>query len=372
MEAELNMPQPNTQPLRILWVVSRFQQDWTGGVGRIVAEACTTMSKRGHEVHVAGSVHADNPGSIESVTTHIWPKRKHKIDQVAPLLRLVKELKPDLIHFHSAAPHGPVILPFLAWRGRDPLPAVVLTPHSAPRAQNPRFLSKKAIQYADGVIACSRWSAELAVRYAKDPSRVRFIPHGIHLPSLDASEDRQPFIFSISRLGTRKGLDVLIEAFSIIADAHPEWTLRIAGDGSQEEELWALAKTKPCSDRIQFLGTKWGDEKEELLLTASIGAVPSRNDNLPGTMMEFQAYGVATVATTVGGIPDLADNGKLAKLVPPENPVALAQALEELIENPELRSQLARDARHASTNRSWDKTVEGYEAFYRELIAGRS
>lgn len=355
------------RPLRILWVVSKFQQNWIGGIGRIVEEGSAALVARGHEVHVAGTAPSGQPGDLRAAMGHPWPARRWKFQQIIPLLSLIREIQPDVVHFHSAAPHGAVVLPLLMWRRRRSFPAVILTPYSAPRAEHPNALSRLSLRYADGVIVSSHWLAKKCRSFVRDPSFLQAVFAGVDSPT-NLTDARQPFIFSISSLSFRKGLDVLIEAFACIAEEYPEWTLRIAGAGTQEEELRRLAASKPCAARIEFLGRQMGQAKETLLRTASIGVVPSRHDNLPGTLMEFQAYGVPVVASSVGGIPDLAEEGRVSRLVTPESVEALAFALRDLIANPSLRQQLAHDAREVSASRSWANYAEAHEQFYNRAL----
>lgn len=367
---DIHFSESHARPLRILWVVSKFQQKWIGGIGRIVEEGSAALIARGHEVHVAGVAPSGQPGVLRAAIGHPWPARSWKFQQLGPLLDLICEIEPDVVHFHSAAPHGAVILPLLMWRRSRRSPAVILTPYSAPRAEHPTVLTRLSVRYADGVIVSSRWLGEKFRAYVRDPHALQAIFAGVDFPSdRTAAAVRQPFVFSISSLSFRKGLDVLINAFALIAEEFPEWTLRIAGMGTQEAELRALAASKSCASRIEFLGRQMGEAKETLLCTASIGVVSSRHDNLPGTLMEFQAYGVPAVASSVGGIPDLAEGGKLSKLVTPESVEELAGALKDLIANPSLRNQLAQEARRASANRSWANYAAAHEAFYCRALA---
>jgi glycosyltransferase involved in cell wall biosynthesis len=345
--------------MRILWVLSKLE--WDGGIGRVVAASAQALAARGHEAHVAGSVTGPAPGPLPGVEVHPWRKRHLKLRHLAPLVAIQRSVRADVIHFHSALPHGEVILGLRAlrpWLGR---PRIFVTAHSS--RPYPKRRARLGLRVADAVIEASSWAAESAIRAGAHRETTHVVPAGIDaFPA--GSETREPVIVTLTRLVGMKGLDVLIEAFDRVAPAHPEWRLQIAGTGSAEAELRACASAAACAERIEFPGYVRGTAKQELLQSASIGALPSLRESFGGVLLEFQANGLACVASDVGALPELAGNGETARLVSPGDPEALAKALGELMDDPELRRAMGAAGRRQAAEFTWPRVAERLERLY--------
>ena len=125
-----------------------------------------------------------------------------------------------------------------------------------------------------------------------------------------------------------------------------------------------LASATACADQIEFAGYVRGDAKQRLLQSASIGALPSLRESFGGVLLEFQAHGLACVASDVGALPELAGNGETARLVPPGDPDALAKALGELMDQPELRRAMGAAGRRQAAEFTWPRVAERLERLY--------
>jgi len=360
--------------VRILWVASKLETGWTGGIGRVLAGGAEALAAAGHELHLAGARPVDGDARpLSGVALHPWPAPRWKVQQLAPLRALLRRLDPDVVHFHSALPHGALVVPLLLLRGRRPTPLVVLTPHTGARSDYPKRLSRLALRWADGVVCPSRWSAERARRAGAEATRLHVVPNGFDAPVRPAlPPTREPVVVFLGRLVRSKGPDVLLDAFARVADAHPDWKLVLAGAGREAEPLRARAAALPCAARIALPGHVAGEAKQRLLATASLGCVPSRDDNLPGSLQELQAWGVPTIASEVGGIPELARDGAAARLVPPGDAPALAAALGALMQDAAERTRLSAAGLAAAEERTWKRYAESLLAAYRELAARHS
>jgi len=355
--------------MRILWVASRLEG--RGGIGRVIAEGARALAARGHEIHVAGPLASEDRTPFGDLPLHAWPRRAGKLARLLGLVPLLRNLRPDVVHFHSATPHGEAIA---AARALAPLvgrPLVVVTPHSSRAAIERR--ARLGLRAAHLVIAPSRWAAQRA----RDAGahRVAIVPGGVAIgaaPNLDA---REPVVLVLGRLDAVKGLDVLLDAFAAAAATRPAWQLWIAGDGPERRALTAHAAALALADRVRFLGFVGGAEKEQVLARAAIGVLPSRRESFGAALLEMQERGLACVASDVGGIPDLADGGAAARLVPVGEAGALATALGALIDDPAARRALARAGRRHAERFAWPAIAESYEAEYAtvlEVIAPRA
>jgi glycosyltransferase involved in cell wall biosynthesis len=157
----------------------------------------------------------------------------------------------------------------------------------------------------------------------------------------------------VGRLSREKGADLAIAA---LPDG---MTLLIAGDGPERRALEALAKRRALSAEanekdapVRFFGEVRGARKRELFAAADALIVPSRQDGAPTVILEGLAAGLPMVATTVGGIPELVQDGETALLCAPRPP-AIARALSRLAADPALAGALAARARAAASAHDW-------------------
>lgn len=353
--------------LRVLEVMSRLESQ--GGIGRVALGSAGALVARGHEVHVAGPIENTPLEVGPGVQVHPWPSRSSRTAQLRALLKLQDRVRADVVHFHSALPHGELIAPLRLSRRALGRPPIVLTPHTAARSTYPKLRARLGLYAADAIVPVSHWSARQAVRAGARPERTHVIYPGVH-PMPQSACERLPVIVALGRLKPVKGVDVLIEAFDRAAADRPEWRLVIAGEGSARGRLEAQAALAKNSERVELVGPIFGEAKERLLNTAAIGVVPSRFENLPGSLLELQARGLACVAAEVGGIPELARNGA-ARLVAPGDAAGLASRLGELMDDPELRRDMGRAARDLTASLTWDAVGRELEAVYRGLLDWR-
>ena len=157
------------------------------------------------------------------------------------------------------------------------------------------------------------------------------------------SEAHVPQILSISRLTEMKGTQYLIEACKILADKAIPFRCSIAGDGDLREELQALIKKLGLGDLVKLLGSVKQSELIGLIQDSDIFALPcvveedGNRDGLPIVLMEAMAMTLPVISTRVAGIPELVHHEENGLLVEPRNAAAVAEALERLIDNEELR-----------------------------------
>lgn len=353
------------RPLRILHVLSKLERDWRGGIGRVVTGAARAMTARGHDVHLAGRAR-DGEGveAVPGTTIHEWPGHIGHVRQLPRLLGLQRRLRADVVHFHSTQPHGSLVLPFLKLRRLAGSPRVLATAHTG-RSEPPSTLSRAVFPRLDGVVAPTAWSAERAVAAGADPEKVHVVWSGIDAVHTRDPECERAVVLAMGRMVPSKGFDILLEAFDRAAFGRPHWQLVIGGEGRELRGLRQRAEKSENGDRIFLPGHVQGKEKERLFREAAIAVVPSRRDMIPGVMLEFQAHGIPTIASAVGAIPEGAAGGKAARLVPPKDVHALADALGELMDRSELRRQLAAGAREVSEGRLWSSIALQLESAYR-------
>ncbi len=172
-------------------------------------------------------------------------------------------------------------------------------------------------------------------------------------------------IGAVGRLEPVKGFTHFIEAALRVASASPQARFILAGDGSQRAALERQAA--PLGTRFQFLGLR--HDIPSLMAAFDILAVPSLNEGMGRVLLEAGAAGTPAVASSVGGIPDVVDDGETGLLVPPKDAGALADALLELAAQPERRRLMGDTARAKVVPAySLEEMVRQIEALYEELL----
>ena len=200
---------------------------------------------------------------------------------------------------------------------------------------------------------------------ADDFSRVQFFKkHQIN-------EDGLVVVFS-SRLVFGKGLDVVLAAWPSVSKKNPQAYLLIVGSGkdqpdSIEKEMRAKV-VQECLENIIFFGET--NQPEKLLGIADIFVFPSRKEGFPNALMEALAAGLPSVCSQIGGVLPLVEDGKTGILFESENAGQLAEKLDMLLRDKELRTRLGANARSAmAENYSFEKTSDEYCQLYEKFIS---
>jgi glycosyltransferase involved in cell wall biosynthesis len=146
----------------------------------------------------------------------------------------------------------------------------------------------------------------------------------------------------VGRLSGEKGVDVLLHALAIVARRGEAFVLTIVGDGPESERLKALTCMLGLQDYVTFTGyVSDPDQLRSLYLAAGIAVVPSLTEGIPVAMLEAMALGRVVIASAVGGIPSVVKHEQNGLLIPPNSPVALAEAILRLWHEPTLGFHLA-------------------------------
>jgi glycosyltransferase involved in cell wall biosynthesis len=197
-----------------------------------------------------------------------------------------------------------------------------------------------------------------------DPRRLRWVPNYVDATATSPKATPGGDVVSVGRLSDEKGVDVLIEA---IARA-PGLRADILGDGPARPELERLAAALGVQDRVTFHGRVSAEDVHDGLRAASVVAVPSRwYENMPITVLEAFAVGVPVVASGLGGLPELIDDGGDGILVPPDEPGVLAEALTSLTADPSRAFEMGKAARVKVVDRHAPEShLERIHAVYAE------
>jgi glycosyltransferase involved in cell wall biosynthesis len=227
---------------------------------------------------------------------------------------------------------------------------------------------RRTLQKSTRLIALTEKWKRFLTEYAPG-SDVQVIANAVKLDPLnDSIAMEEGRILFLGQAGAHKGIFELLAAVAQLKKTFPEIRLVVAGDGNLAE-LQAKANELGISKNIEMLGWIKGDKKNQELARASIFALPSYAEGLPNAMLEAMAAGKAVVATRVGGIPDVVKDGENGLLIPPADINELTIALMRLLENKQLRTTLASNARKTiEESYSCKILIEKLSALYDELL----
>ena len=264
--------------------------------------------------------------------------------------------KADILHFHHPNPTGD-----LARLLARPSAPVVMTYHSDVVRQKWAMaiygpLQDWMMRNTEVIMPTSPDYMESSPWLRRHLPRCKVVPLGIRVEELDASAETDelaavirkrypgPLVLFVGRLRYYKGLHFLVEAMATVPG-----TLLIAGTGSIQQDLMSLASSLGVSERIHFLGDISEEEKRVYYYAADVFCMPShlRSEAFGLSQVEAMATGLPVVSTRIAsGVPFVNQDGVSGLTVEPANPVALAEAINAILEDNSLRERLAAGARN--------------------------
>ncbi len=216
-------------------------------------------------------------------------------------------------------------------------------------------LMEQKLERASFVATCSQFNVDyLRERYKTGKAaRIRVIPYGIDPSRFPFGPPRDPScgsILGVGRLVETKGFHTLIQACEILKGRGTPFSCTLVGGGVEEVPLKTMAAAKGIADRVRFTGALPPNRVIEYYGKADVFVMPScvrhnDRDGMPNVLLEAMASGLPVVATRVSGIPELVRDGETGLLVDPDNPAALADAVERLIVDQTLSRRLSLAAR---------------------------
>jgi glycosyltransferase involved in cell wall biosynthesis len=304
---------------------------------------------------------------------------------------LVREITPDIIHSHFVG----TTLSMRLSLGRSSVPRVFQVPGPL-HLEHPLFRNAELATSSDSDywIGSCRWTCDRYRRSGIDPSRIFLSYYGTdvdtYAPQAPGKLRRELGLGPESRLvgmvaymyapkrylGQRRGLkghEDLIDAFRICLERDPQARCVIVGGAwnnaaGYEASVRSYAREK-CGDRVIFLGTR--HDVPDIYADLDVAVHPSHSENVGGAV-ESCLLGVPTIATSVGGFPDLIRDGSTGWLVPPKDPPALADAITAaLADASEARRRAEAGQRLARELFDVRSTAAEVAKIYRAILSGR-
>jgi glycosyltransferase involved in cell wall biosynthesis len=190
-------------------------------------------------------------------------------------------------------------------------------------------------------------------------------------PMVDFSLRGRTGILFLGQLGSRKGTYDLLQAVASVVDKHPRLELVLAGDG-EAAQVRSEVDRLGLGAHVEVLDWVSGREKSTLLERAAIYALPSYCEGLPMSVLEAMAVGLPVVCTPVGGVPEAVTDGREGRMIMPGDVGALADALDSLLSQRDLRRRMGEAARHKiESTFSVAHVIPQIERLYEQLGAQR-
>lgn len=365
-----------------------------GGSGVVATELGIELAASGHEVHfITYSQPFRLTGREEGIFYHEVPVSNYPLFDFPPYsLALASRMcdvadyyKLDILHVHYAIPHSisaHLAQQMLASRGIH-VPFVTtlhgtdITLVGADQSYLP--ITRFGIEVSDGVTSISTYLKERTLKEFRVDKDIEVIPNFVncdtYLPlpeEVRASGRRrfaapgEPILVHLSNFRPVKRAPDAVLIFAEVAKKMPAHLLLI-GDGPDRTVAEWLAKRHNLQDRVHFLGKQ--NNVSELLPLADLMLMPSELESFGLASLEAMACRVPAIATRVGGVPELIDDGYNGRLCAVGDVDAMAQATLDLLENPQRLDEMATAARStAQTKFCAQKIIPLYEKFYADVL----
>jgi glycosyltransferase involved in cell wall biosynthesis len=297
---------------------------------------------------------------------------------------LARRLRSDVIHLHCTNSAAVVFLACLRW-AKQPVvyTAHVVTPHEPVPLEGPIY--RQIHKLSDLIVAHSEFDRRrLLDEFHTQAERVVVIPHGEYgfFQQRDAPPDRaaarrtlgiapdEEVALFFGYIREYKGLDLLLEAWPAVCAARPQARLVVAGDPVQlsparREELRAWSAKVGAVHRFEYIPF---EDVSQYFSAADAVVMPYRHISQSGVLFLALSLGVPVVATRVGALPEMLEDGDNALLIPPESPGAISDALIRVLGSPELRERLSDGGRRLADQHSWQSIAERTERAFAQLV----
>lgn len=373
--------------------------DWVypsvGGVQSHILGLAGQLKEMGHEVVIVTKemdhrevVSEVYPEGVREIRAKRINYPEHVLMPPSPreLRKLMRKEGFDLVHAHHAFTPTPLLS--LEASERLGIPSV-LTSHSITFANSSDLIwgkvsqvlpFKRYINMADRVIAVSNSAAEFIERFM-DKGEATVIPNGVDVKKFYEPDPvsmkvfnptvfKHPMILGVGRLSFRKGFHLLVESMPRVLKRHPGARLYVAGKGSMTRFLSLLAESLGLEDTVELMGYVPDAALPWLYKVCDVFVLPSISAEAFGiTLIEAMATGKPVVASRIGGVPEIIEDGVNGLLFEPWDSRGLSEAVNTLLENPEMAEDLGRRGHQsAECNYSWPRVASQIEEIYREVV----
>ena len=340
-----------------------------GGIEILVSQLAKTLVGRGHACEIITNRHApDLPANdthhgavvhrldfAEAVRSRS-PREMHQLCQQVRVIR--QRFRPAVNHVFLS---GPLVV-LMQMTNRTPaIPIVTSLQTPTSGVLSGGSVVKRLLRESSFVAAANESLKQAVIDLVPETrSRTHRMPHSVLAPGITPSPlpIEPPVLLCLGRLAAEKGFDVALRALSQLDERWREVRMIITGDGEERSRLEALSRKLGQAKRVHFTGAIANQDVAAMLNKATLVLVPSRwQEPFPIICLEAGMMARPVVASRVGGVPELVEDGETGLLVEPEEPEALARSIETLLGNHERMRAMGERAKRRVVERF------GFEAY---------
>jgi D-inositol-3-phosphate glycosyltransferase len=255
-------------------------------------------------------------------------------------------------------------------------------------------IERRLVESADAIVAATPLDrAQIVWNYGAQPGHIRVVPCGVDLgrfqprdmaaarAALDLPPPPHRLLLLVGRIEPLKGIDALIRAVALLLQRHPEWrgnltALVVGGGGERERAGWnaeqrrldGLRAELGVGGAIRFLGAQPQDRLPLFYAAADVVTMPSHYESFGMAALEGLACGRPVIATSAGGPAFVVEDRVSGLLTPPDSHVALADHLEQLLSDHELRAAMGVAARQRAQRFGWPTIADSILQLYDETL----
>lgn len=362
--------------MRILFVITSLR---TGGAERLVAEMIPEMVRQGHHVDLYLFDGTETPllknlraKEVKVLTFskgvgHMWNPL-----HVLKLRKILKDGNYDIVHTHNSPAQ---ILTALA-AGKRTSVKLVTTEHNTFTKRRRiiflRWIDPLFYKAYTHIICVSPTIQSKLIEYVNiDPCKISIIPNGINLVQFSQENIHRPqnlppqnpedkIILMTAAFRKQKDQPTLIKAMQYLPSNYKLW---LAGGWKRKRKAEKLARKLNLKERVCFLGER--RDIPYLMQLADVNVLATHYEGMPLAAIEAMASGKPFIASDVSGVTDVASGA--AWLVPESNPTALADAIHNVIENPEVSDKITQNCIHRASQYDIKNTIRAHISLYGKL-----
>lgn len=351
-------------PRRVLHILDTAEPRGTA-ISRIVEDLATGMDPARFQVHVCFLKPGEREDTLRrlgiSTTCVDWNGSARDLRGAARFACLLRSAQFSIIHQHTG---GRLLTGMGRWLTRA---RIVRTLHFRAAESTGVVPERCELPKRDALIGVS----QAVARFSGDPRAVVIYP-GIDVSRFSGNRTAHQglVIGTACRLEPVKGLGDLLQAVALLAPQFPDVRLEIAGDGSLRPSLQQEIRRLGIAGCVSLIG--WQQDLPSLMAGWDIFAMPSLDEGFPVAGLEAMAAGLPVVASAVGGLPELVQDGETGWLVPAAAPTELAARLAELIRDGAMREAMGRAGRQRVLHEfSIARMIAQTVALYDKLMTGK-
>ena len=361
-------------------VVQMIDVTGGGGAEKVLVDLALHLDRSRYNVTVCATRQARNyQPLLDGAGVHTMVLQRNsrwETYKMAEVVRMLRRERVDVLHTHLFGSNTwGRLLGRLAG-----VPVIIAHEHWSSRAQNEIWMDRIMYPLSDRILVTSEASKQIVMSSEGIPARyLSVVYNGVDMAKFAARGDRADvraelgvapeavLIGAVGRLTADKGgQDVLIRAVGRVRATCPQVRLVMVGDGPLRPGLEELTAQLGLTDTVIFTGLR--SDVPRLLSALDVFVLPSEREALPVAVLEAMAAGLPVVATRVGGIPEVVEDGATGFLVPPGDVAAMHRILERLTGDPALAARLgAAGQAHVQAHFTVQQMVRQVERLYDQL-----